>query len=390
MIISRPSLLISLGGGTDLSSYYREHGGLGPLRIVHLVASLEIGGLERLVVDLAREQRQSGHEVSICCLRRRGPLAEDAEAAGIPVTCFNKTDGIHLGVFFRLSQKLRQTSPDVVHTHNTLVHHYGALAAKLAGRSVVINTCHGLVNSRAKAERIFRATLPLTNAICMVSDSTRQLLVDRCFIPQRKTAVILNGIATEGFTERPARPGSARPRIRFGTIGRLVPIKDHATLLRAFAIVARQLPQADLHIAGDGPEFPSLKATITEASLEDRVTLTGATNDSAGFLSRLDIFVLSSLSEGLPVVILEAMASGLPIVSTRVGGTPEAAPEGVVAWYCPPASPVELAEVMLHVARHVDLRAAGEQASRIARLNFSITSTAARYEECYRSFRLQP
>src|SRR5580704_11619851 len=130
---------------------------LSPMRIVHLVASLEIGGLERLVVDLAREQRQSGHEVSICCLYRRGPFAEDAEAAGIPVTCFNKTDGIHPGVFFRLSQKLRQSPPDVVHTHNTLVHHYGALAAKLAGVSVVINTRHGpglidpQVNPQAKA-----------------------------------------------------------------------------------------------------------------------------------------------------------------------------------------------------------------------------------------------
>jgi glycosyltransferase involved in cell wall biosynthesis len=389
MIISRPSHGISRGSGINLPSYYRERGGLGPLRIVHLVASLEIGGLERLVVDLAREQRESGHEVSICCLYRRGPFAEEAEAAGIPVTCFNKTDGIHPGVFFRLTQKLRQNHPDVVHTHNTLVHHYGALAAKLVGVSVVINTCHGLVNSRAKAERIFLATLPLTHAVCMVSDSTRQLLVDRCYIPQRKTAVILNGIATERFTERPARPDSARPRLRFGTLGRLVPIKDHATLVRAFAIVARQLPQAELHIAGDGPELSPLKSMIAQASLEARVTLTGSTNDSAGFLSRLDIFVLSSLSEGLPVVILEAMASGLPIVSTRVGGTPEAAPEGLVAWYCPPASAVELAEVMLHVARNVDLRAAGEQACRIARQNFSIASTAARYEECYRSFRLQ-
>jgi glycosyltransferase involved in cell wall biosynthesis len=390
MIISRPSHGISRGGSVNLPSYYRERGGLGPLRIVHLVASLEIGGLERLVVDLARVQRQSGHEVSICCLYRRGPLAEDAAAAGIPVTCFNKTDGIHPGVFFRLTQNLLQNRPDVVHTHNTLVHHYGALAAKLAGVSVVINTCHGLVNSRAKAERIFRATLPLTHAVCMVCDSTRQLLVDRCFIPERKTTVILNGIATERFTERRAHPGSARPRIRFGTLGRLAPIKDHATLIRAFAIVARRLPQAELHIAGEGPEHPSLKTMIAEASLGDRVTLTGATNDSAGFLSRLDIFVLSSRSEGLPVVILEAMASGLPIVSTRVGGTPEAAPEGLVAWYCPPASPIEIAEVMLYVARNVDLRAAGEQACRIARQNFSIASTATRYEDCYRSFRLQP
>jgi glycosyltransferase involved in cell wall biosynthesis len=366
--------------------------GLSPLRIVHLVASLEIGGLERLVVDLAREQRQSGHEVSICCLYRRGPFAEDAEAAGIPVTCFNKTDGIHPGVFLRLTRKLRQSLPDVVHTHNTLVHHYGALAAKLAGVSVVINTRHGLglvdpqANPQPKAERIFRATLPFTHAVSTVSDSTRQLLVDRCSIPQRKTTVILNGVATERFTKRRARPGSARPRIRFGTLGRLVAIKDQATLLRAFAIVARQLPQAELHIAGDGPELPSLRHLISEASLEARVTLTGAISDSAGFLSRLDIFVLSSLSEGLPVVILEAMASGLPIVSTRVGGTPEVAPEGLVAWYCPPASPVELAQIMLHVARNIDLGAVGEQACRIARQNFSIASTATRYEECYRSF----
>ena len=362
------------------------------LRIVHLVASLEIGGLERLVVDLAAEQRRSGHDVAICCLYQLGPFSSDAEAAGIPVTCFHKTDGVSPATFFRLARKLRQSAPDVVHTHNSLVHHYGALAAKLAGVPVVINTRHGLsrVNPEAKAERIFRATLPFTSAVAMVSGSTQQSLVDRCRIPREKSTVILNGISVERFAARRARPGSALPRIRFGTVGRLDPIKDHLTLLRAFAIVAAQLPEAELSIAGDGPELPALRGMIAEASLGSRVTLAGAIDDSPGFLSSLDVFVLSSLSEGLPVVILEAMASGLPIVSTRVGGTPEVAPENVVAWYCPPASPDDLARTMLHVARHVDLGAAGEQACRIAQQRFSIAATAAGYEECYRSFLPRP
>jgi len=192
------------------------------------------------------------------------------------------------------------------------------------------------------------------------------------------------------FKRNLARPGSNWPRIRFGAVGRLSEQKDHATLIRAFAQVVTQMPQAELHVLGDGPMRSALEELIGSLKLRDSVTLHGARSESASFFATLDVFVLSSLYEGLPVVALEAMAAGLPIVSTRVGGTPEVAPEGEAAWYCEPASPERLAELMIETGRRTDLAAIGERARKLANERFSISAMADAYERCYREAYARP
>jgi glycosyltransferase involved in cell wall biosynthesis len=360
------------------------------MRIVHVVQSLEIGGLERMVVDLAAEQRRCGHDVKIYAVYRRGAFADEAERRGIPVVCFGKTDGVSPGTLWRMLRALRQYGPDVVHTHNTVVHHYGALAAKLAGVRTVVTTQHHLgaaVRRQTKARRIFDATLPFTQGVVTVSECTRAELASWCGINSENVHVILNGTPLQRFLQHRATPGSAPPRIHFGAVGRLAEQKDHATLVQAFGLVADVLPHSELSVLGEGPLRATLEELVRELGLQKRIRFRGASSDAAKFLSELDVFVLSSRSEGLPIVILEAMAVGLPIVSTRVGGTPEVAPEGEVAWYCPPASPRALAETMLQVSRRPDLSKIGEEANRIAVERFSIGNMASAYEECYQKCR---
>jgi len=359
------------------------------MRIVHVVQSLEIGGLERLVVDLATEQRRCGHDVKIYAVYRRGAFADQAESRGIPVICFRKTDGVSPGTLWRMLRTLRQCGPDVVHTHNTVVHHYGAVAAKLAGVRTVVNTQHylGAVRMETKARRIFDATLPFTQGVVTVSECTRAELASWSGIDSAKVHVILNGTPLQRFLQHRATPGLAAPRIRFGTVGRLAEQKDHATLIHAFGRVADVLPYSELSILGEGPLRATLEELVRELGLQERIRFRGATSDAAKFLSELDVFVLSSRGEGLPIVILEAMAAGLPIVSTRVGGTPEVAPEGHVAWYCAPSSPPDLAKTMIDLARRPDLLNIGKEARRIAVEKFSIGNMAAAYEECYHRLR---
>lgn len=355
------------------------------MRIVQVVQNLEIGGLERLAVDLAREQKRAGHAPSIYCVCQPGALAREAEAAGIPVVAFGKEPGFSPRTVWRMARCLRRERPDVVHTHNPVIHHYGVAAARLAGAPVVLNTLHGVgaLLRDPRTARIFRATLPWTDAAVVVSESTRELCVRRLGMARDKTRVILNGIPTEKFAVERAQPGSQRPRIRFGTVGRLVPAKDHLTLVGAFARMLADIPQAELHILGDGPLRAPIEGRVTQLGMQSRVRLHGASQDVAGFLSKLDLFVLSSVTEGLPVAILEAMAAGLPIVSTRVGGVPEVAPEGSVAWFCPPREADALAAAMREAATSPALAAMGRAAFELARAGFGIREMWSQYQTLF-------
>jgi glycosyltransferase involved in cell wall biosynthesis len=194
----------------------------------------------------------------------------------------------------------------------------------------------------------------------------------------------------EKFLASPAHPGGAPPRIRFGTAARLVPVKDHYTLLRAFATVIREIPLAELAIAGDGALREELEAFTRKLNLADRVTFVGALPDTPKFLSELDIFVLSSLSEGLPISLLEAMAAGLPIVSTRAGGVDEVAIEGQNAFLAEPGDADGLAQAMIQMANRPDLAAMGAIGREKVKTGFRIEQTWAEYYKLYLSLGAKP
>lgn len=354
------------------------------MRIVQLVANLDIGGLERQTIDLAQQQKLSGHDPRIYCLFHEGSLAAEAASLGIPVTPFHKPPGFSWATLRQIVRQLRLDRPDIVHTHNAVVHHYGAAAAKIAGVRVVVNTQHGTdtLTCDKKLSRIFNLTMPWTGSVVMVAESVRKdLTANNQPIPLAKTRVIHNGIRLAKFESHEARPGSHGAQTWFGTVGRLKLVKDHQTLISAFALVLAQLPGAALHIAGDGPLRSELEALSRSLGLEKNVVFHGARNDVALFLSTLDIFVLSSVTEGLPVAALEAMAVGLPIVSTRAGGAAEIASANITE-FCEPSQPKALAEAMLRMARRPDLAELGQAARKLSR-SHGVDRTWLQYEDLF-------
>jgi glycosyltransferase involved in cell wall biosynthesis len=354
------------------------------VRIAHLVETLEVGGLERLAVDLAHRQNGQGHSARIYCIFEPGALASEAEQAGVPIVPFHKSKGFSPGTIRQIAARMKTDGIQILHSHNAVVHHYGVGGAILARVPVVVNTQHGFGNlSRPRQARLFRAVLPWTDAVALVSEDLRKACISNRSIPTKKAVVIHNGIPIAKFAEKRASPGSRRPHFRFGTVGRMVPPKNHGMLLEAFAKVLRAIPQAELHVMGDGPLREQLERCIAELSLSASVHLHGLSFDVADFLSTLDVFVLSSSTEGLPVVILEAMAAGLPIVSTRVGGVPEAAPEKQVAWYSPIGDCNSLAAAMYEAAQSSELAVRGETANRLATERFSIEAMADSYNDLY-------
>ena len=375
------------------------------MRIVQFVNNLDMGGLERLAVDLAYCQQADGHQAFIYCLTYPGRIAAEAAARGIIVRSFEKPAGPHLSTIWQIAKQLRRDRPDVIHTHNHLVHHYGVVAGLLARVPVIVNTRHRgehrIVNGPGgsqlspvspdwKSDLIFRGTMPWTGCVVMISESTRQFFIRYRGIPAAKTRMILNGAHLERFLNAPARPGSALPRVRFGIAARLVEAKDHFTLLRAFAAVVAEVPGAELHIAGDGALRDRLESFARELSLADRVIFLGALPDTAEFLSQLDIFVLSSLSEGLPLALLEAMAAGLPVVSTRAGGVEEAAVDGKNAYLVAPGDSDALAQAMIRMAREPDLARMGALGRQIVQDRFRIEQTWQEYYKLFLSLGAKP
>jgi glycosyltransferase involved in cell wall biosynthesis len=299
-----------------------------------------------------------------------------------------------------MTRQLRHDRPDVLHTHNHLVHHYGVVSGVLARVPVIVNTRHraefrfvaGPEGSQSttespdrKSDLIFRATLPWVGCVVLISEATRQFFVRYRGIPEGKTRVILNGAHLERFLKAPAHPGSKLPRVRFGIAARFVGEKDHFTLLRAFAIVSAEVPGAELQIAGDGFLRDRLVGFVNELNLTGRVTFVGALPDTAEFLSQLDIFVLSSLNEGLPLALLEAMASGVPVVATRAGGVEEAAREGYSAYLAEPGDSDGLARAMIRMAREPDMARIGALGRQIVQERFRIEGTWREYHKLFLS-----
>ena len=159
------------------------------------------------------------------CLYRGGPLAADLRAAGIPVIAFGKSQDVRGAGDGEAPARGRA---DVIHGHNPGVHHYAALAARLAGVKVCVNTRHSVTNSQGAPyqERYFRWVKPLTSHVVYDCDFVRRGLEPKLGYPADKCSVILNGIPLAPFLAHKATPGGRRPRIRFGTIGRLVPAKE--------------------------------------------------------------------------------------------------------------------------------------------------------------------
>jgi glycosyltransferase involved in cell wall biosynthesis len=353
------------------------------MKIVQLLPSLDLGGMERLAVDLARQQKAEGHEPSIYCTSHPGQFAPEAEAANVPVHSFGKTTGFSLHLILDLASRLRVDRPDVLHAHNALVLHYAIAAARLARIPVVVNTRHGgNGNWDPHCERIWRHAVRWIDSLVFVSEGVREFYVTRDHLSRRKTSVIYNGIDVDKFTSHRAHPAAALPTFRVGSVGRLVPAKDHVTLIRSFALVSRAMPTAELHILGDGPCRAAISQTAESLGVGSRVFLHGASLNVPGFLSTLDLFVLSSVDEGLPISLMEALAAGLPVVSTRLPSLTELAPETVVAGYCTPANPESLAEQILRTINRRDLPALGKAASRWAQ-KFAIRETWHNYQAVF-------
>jgi glycosyltransferase involved in cell wall biosynthesis len=353
------------------------------MRIAQLVENLDVGGLERMAVDLAIAHRKAGHESSIYALFSPGALAPEAAAAGVSVIPFHKKLGFSPRAILQIAARLRHDRIDVIHTHNSVVHHYGVFAAHLVRVPAIVNTRHGvsLVHTRPIQETYFRSMIPLTDQFTFVCEDGRRLFEARG-VPRARSTVILNGIPLDKWASAVASPGSERPNIRCITVGRMVEGKGFDVLIDAFSLLLRRASGITLQFVGDGPLSAALRHRVREANLEAHISFAGSVSHPEHLMARADLFVLSSLSEGLPVVILEAMAAGLPVIATRVGGVPEVLTSDT-GWLCEPGHAESLASAILAAANEPKLAAMGRAARGVVFAHFGIARVQVDYERLF-------
>ena len=362
------------------------------IKVVHVLRSLEFGGAERLVVDLAGLQRESGGiSPELVCLESLGPLLGEAERRGVPCALIGAGGARYISGIWRLWRRFSRERPDIVHTHNFLSHVHAAPAARLAGIPV-LHTKHGkAVTSFAWSKRFRRFLYQLADAIAVVSKETGESFLAKSGVNRSKIAVVYNGIDTSRFAGLD-RAGARRDLgldgnlFIFGAISRLDPVKDHPTLLRAFRRAAGRCSRCMLVIVGDGPERGAIERMIGELGLGGAVRLEGFTKDVPRYLASFDCFVQPSTEEGLSLTILEAAAAGVPVIASSVGGTPEIIENGITGTLVPAGDVDAIAHALeSFIENPAPFREMARRAQEDVTRRFSLEGMAARYEALYRS-----
>ncbi len=308
-----------------------------PRGIVHVVNSLDYGGLERVVADLAIEQRARGLDVHVFSICDTGGFRDGLEAAGVPVTVAGKRRTLDLHVL-RLLRRAA-AGADIVHSHNFVPNYYAAAAmAGLRGRRALVNTCHNMGTrlDNRRLRLLYRWSLRRSARVAMVGEQVRRRLVEDGVVPAALAATVLNGIPVRRFGHGAGARAAARARLGIdadvpliGCVGRLVELKNHRLLFECLPRLAVAHPGVRVLLVGEGPHEAALRAQAEALGIADRVQFAGARDDVSTLLPALDVFALPSLTEGLSIALLEACAAGLAVVASEVGGNPEIVRDGV-------------------------------------------------------------
>ncbi|MCR4337677.1 MAG: glycosyltransferase [Candidatus Omnitrophica bacterium] len=300
------------------------------MKILHLISSGGLFGAENIVLSLARGLNDEKTTSIVGALHNhQNPnlaIIEKAKSLNLPTFVLDHPGRINLSAIGKLENYIRDEKIDIVHTHNYKSDMVGYFAARLAGVPVVA-TAHGFTDTNHTVslyERLDRWVLNRFDHVVVVTD---KLL--RHLSPQKRH-VIANGIDTELFYFSSDRRQSARHRFGFdpqnivvGIVGRLSKEKNQSLLLKSAAVLAKQYPQLRVLLIGGGPEEENLRRLIQELNITSIVRFTGILSNLEDIYPAMDVFVLSSLTEGVPLTILEAMASHVPVVATSVGGIDE-------------------------------------------------------------------
>jgi glycosyltransferase involved in cell wall biosynthesis len=362
------------------------------ISVWYVIGSLQVGGAERTLVDLANNLDHDRYDVKIWTILDQQPLAEDLSPA-VDFESLEASGKTDIGAVLGFIRALRRERPDILQSFlffdNTLARFAGLLSPMTTVITGVRSVPEFPDRLRALVDRL---TMPLADHVVSNSEAGRELAIERGASTD-SVSVIENGRDLSAYREATAPPGfrselgvpeDAR---LVGTVGRLIERKGGYDLLEAWPDVVAEHPDAHLLFVGDGPEREGLERTAERYGVADSVTFAGTRDDVPELLDTMDMFVFPSHFEGLPGALIEAMAAGLPIVATECTGNAELLSDGKTAKLVPMRNPSALAEHLVTVLADKQLRSKiGACAKGVSTDRYAVQTMVNQFVDLYENF----
>jgi glycosyltransferase involved in cell wall biosynthesis len=344
-----------------------------------------ISGSEAHLLSLLPRLRERGWDTRMLMLHENEPGAWDFARAltdrGVPLDAIRVRADVDPIAFAQLVAYLVRNRPAILHTHLVHAETYGLLAGSITRVPVRFSTKHGFNEFREMPYFgvADRAVASLAHVEIAISRGLARYLEDVEGFDGESFEIVHYGIEPDG---EPKPYGGAAPRLL--CVGRLIPIKGHIVLLRAFAAARKELPELELEIAGRGPLEPALRALARELGIGDAVRFLGHVTPIQGAIEEASVVVVPSMGEGFGMVALEAMERARPVIAASIGGLGEIVQDGVTGVLVPPGEADPLAAAIVRVASDPELaRKMGEAGRARALSRFLQSSCTERTELLY-------
>ncbi len=360
-------------------------------KLTFLITTLQFGGAQTLLLNLAICLKQRGWSVNVIYLRPPYDFAQEFGQAEIPVASLGMVKGVpDPRAIWRLAKLLKKYNTRILHSHLFHANILARIVRIIQPVPVVISTMHNIKEGGMWRDKIYRLTDPLCDLTTNVSQAAVARYLSGGAVPANKIKLVPNCVDIHCFSPNPQSKHEVRQELELAdqfcwlAVGYLEEQKDYPNMLRAFALVLDQFPNSVLLICGTGPLQSQLKDLATQLNVANKVKFLGIRRDIPKVMNAADAYVMSSAWEGMPIVLLEASSIGLPVVTTDVGGNRDVIKEGG-GFLVPAQQASALAEAMLKVMQlnHAQRTQMGQFSRRETIAHFSIEAGVRQWEKLY-------
>ena len=369
--------------------------------LLYVFDNMEFGGGERVFAQIINRLSDKKYKIIVACLPT-GTFIEKIKGSEAQIKSFDMKNRFNLRVILQLSSLIRKERVDIVHSQGARADFFARIAAKLAGAPNVVSTVpmpvEGFdVNPIKKLIYMAfnRFSECFVDRFIVVSDALEKMMIEKNGIETKRVVKIYNGIETDEYCMSDEEIAYRRSSFReksdlgenvpvIGVIGRLVWQKGFKYFIETIPDVLKEFKEARFLLVGEGELEDELKVKSKKLKLEDKIIFTGFMSDIKNVLASIDILVIPSLREGLPVVLLEAMAMMKSIVATNIEGIMEILENGVSGLLVPPRDTEALAEAVIDLLKHQDkANQMGIAARRVVEERFGVETMVQKVKKVY-------